>query len=314
MLTISTGAELRTALTRMRYAASGVRVAFVPTMGALHAGHLSLVDAAREHGDVVVMSLFVNPLQFGPGEDLTRYPRDPFGDTAQAEAAGVDLLFMPDVAQLYPREPRVRVVPVPGAVAERWEGAVRPGHFAGVLTVVAKLLHLVQPEVAVFGQKDAQQVAVVRAMLTDLDWPTALVVAPTVREADGLALSSRNVYLDPTARARAAAIPRALHAAERAFADGEAQGPVLAALVERGLAREGGLHADYVAVADPDTLDPVERAEQGTLVLLAVRVGTTRLLDTITLGVPAFGTGLAFGANGADRRRAAAGASGVESR
>lgn len=290
MLTVATGRELRAELARRRGgAAGGTRVACVPTMGALHEGHLALVDEARRRADVVVMSIFVNPLQFAPTDDFARYPRDPAGDAAKAEARGVDVLFTPDVAELYPREPRVRVVP--GPVADRWEGAVRPGHFAGVLTVVAKLFHLLRPDVAVFGQKDAQQVAVVRAMLEDLDFGIELAVVPTAREADGLARSSRNVYLDASTRRRAAAIPHTLAAMERAFARGERSADALARLATHEL-RAADLTADYVAVTDPGTLEPVDRVEPGTLVMVAARVGPTRLLDTIVLGDARYGTGL----------------------
>jgi pantoate--beta-alanine ligase len=179
----------------------GRRVAFVPTMGALHEGHLALVDEARRQADSTVMSVFVNPLQFGPAEDLARYPRNLDRDRALARERGVDLLFVPEAATMYPAGSEVRVVP--GPTADRWEGAVRPGHFAGVLTVVAKLFHLVEPDVACFGQKDIQQVTLVRRMVVDLDWPLRLAVVPTVREPDGLARSSRNVYLS-AARARRA--------------------------------------------------------------------------------------------------------------
>ena len=294
MLTVPTAASLRAELARARDDArvlGGGRVALVPTMGALHAGHLALVAAARGRADLVAMSLFVNPLQFGPAEDFARYPRDPGGDAAKARDAGVDLLFTPDVAELYPREPRVRVVP--GAMADRWEGAVRPGHFAGVLTVVAKLFHLVQPDVAVFGQKDAQQAALVRAMARDLDFPLDIVVAPTVREADGLALSSRNVYLSAAERASERCIPEALAAAERLFAAGGRDAAALLGTAGAVLARDPGLAPDYLALADPDTLEPVDVAERGTLLMAAVRAGRTRLLDNVVLGEPAFGTGLA---------------------
>ena len=294
MLIVTTAAALRAERARLRDDASvlgGGRVAFVPTMGALHAGHLALVDEARRRADVVAMSIFVNPLQFGPGEDFTRYPRDTAGDAAKARERGVDLLFTPDVGELYPREPRARVVP--GGMADRWEGAVRPGHFAGVLTVVAKLFHLVQPDAAVFGQKDAQQAALVRAMVRDLDFPLDVVVAPTVREPDGLALSSRNVYLSVDDRARARRIPEALAAAERAFEAGERGADALLAATRAVLAREPDLVPDYVALADPDTLEPADTVERGTLAMLAVRAGRTRLLDNVVLGEPAFGTGLA---------------------
>ncbi len=291
---MTTAAELRAELARAREdgrVLGGGRVAYVPTMGALHAGHLSLVAEARRRADLVAMSIFVNPLQFGPGEDFARYPRDLAADSAAAAAAGVDLMFAPGVAELYPREPRVRVVP--GAMADRWEGAVRPGHFAGVLTVVAKLFHLVAPDVAVFGQKDAQQAALVRAMVRDLDFPLEVVVAPTVREPDGLALSSRNVYLGADDRARARCIPESLAAVERAFGAGERRAAALLDAARGVLAREPDLVPDYVAIVDPDTLDPVEQAERGTLALAAVRAGRTRLLDNVVLGEPAFATGLA---------------------
>jgi pantoate--beta-alanine ligase len=293
MLTVSTAADLRAALggRRTAVAAPAGRVAFVPTMGALHAGHLALVDAARRRAATVVMSVFVNPLQFGPAEDFARYPRDADGDAAKARERGVDVLFTPGPAEVYPREPRARVVP--GAMADRWEGAVRPGHFAGVLTVVAKLFHLVAPDVAVFGQKDAQQAALVRAMVADLDFPVDVVVAPTVRESDGLALSSRNVYLTADERARARRIPQALAAAERAFAAGERSAAALVAAAGAVLAREPDLVPDYVALADPETLEPVELARPGTLAMLAARSGRTRLLDNVVLGEADYGTGLA---------------------
>jgi pantoate--beta-alanine ligase len=294
MLTVINAADLRTALRAARRAPSespAGRVAFVPTMGALHAGHLALVDAARRRAATVVMSVFVNPLQFGPAEDFARYPRDAEGDAAKARERGVDVLFTPDPAEVYPREPRARVVP--GAMADRWEGAVRPGHFAGVLTVVAKLFHLVAPDVAVFGQKDAQQAALVRAMVADLDFPVEVVVAPTVRESDGLALSSRNVYLSADERARARRIPQALAAAEHAFAAGERSAAALVAAARAVLAREPDLVPDYTALADPETLEPVDVARAGTLAMLAARSGRTRLLDNVVLGEPAYGTGLA---------------------
>jgi pantoate--beta-alanine ligase len=286
VLTVTTVAALRAELGRLRDDArvlGGGRVALVPTMGALHEGHLALVDEARRRADVVAMSVFVNPLQFAPTEDLARYPRDPAGDAAKARARGVDLLFAPEAAELYPREPRVRVVP--GALADRWEGAVRPGHFAGVLTVVTKLLHLFAPDVAVFGQKDVQQATLVRAMVADLDLPVELVVAPTVREADGLALSSRNAYLDAEARRRARVIPAALAAIESAYAAGTRDAAALLAAAHAELAREPEVAPDYVALADGETLEPVDAAAEGTVAMIAARVGRTRLLDNVILGV-----------------------------
>lgn len=258
------------------------RIGFVPTMGYLHEGHLRLVDAARAVSDVVVMSIFVNPLQFGPTEDLSRYPRDLPRDRALAAGRGVDALFLPDVAVMYPPGSDTRVVPGPGA--DRWEGAARPGHFAGVLTVVAKLFHLVTPDVAVFGQKDAQQAALIRAMARDLDWPVALVVTPTAREPDGLALSSRNSYLSAAERGQAAGLSAALRVAHDAWAAGETSAERLVASARRALAMFPGVGPEYIAVVEPVALAPVEMAGAGCLMLVAARVGTTRLIDNVIFG------------------------------
>lgn len=198
----------------------GRRIGFVPTMGFLHEGHLRLVDEARRHADAVVLSIFVNPLQFGPAEDLSRYPRDLDRDRALAASRGVDCLFVPEAAVMYPPGSETRVVP--GDAASRWEGAVRPGHFSGVLTVVAKLFNLVQPDVTCFGRKDIQQAVLIRGMVRDLDWPIDVVVVPTVREPDGLALSSRNVFLSPADRAQALGLSAALALAQRAWGGGSA--------------------------------------------------------------------------------------------
>lgn len=259
----------------------GRRVGFVPTMGYLHEGHLRLVDEARQRADVVVMSIFVNPLQFGPTEDLTRYPRDLEGDAAKAQGRGVDVLFVPDGAEVYPEPPRVVVTP--RALAARWEGAARPGHFEGVLTVVAKLFNIVQPHVAVFGQKDIQQATLVRAMVRDLDLPVDIVVCPTVREPDGLAMSSRNSYLDAPSRERALGLSEALRAVQRAHAAGERSAARLEAIARRHLADRGIAEVDYVAIADPRTLEPLADAGAGTIVALAARVGRTRLIDNVIL-------------------------------
>jgi pantoate--beta-alanine ligase len=280
MRTCSTIAALREAVGEAR--ASGARVALVPTMGFLHEGHLVLVDRARELADLVVMSIFVNPLQFGPGEDFTRYPRDAEGDSARAAARGVDVLFTPAVEELYRRDAAVRVVPQ--SLDTRWEGAARPGHFDGVLTVVAKLFNLAQPQVAVFGQKDAQQAALVRAMVRDLDFPLEVVVVPTVRDADGLAMSSRNSYLAPMERARALALSRALGAMSAAFRSGERSAAALDAIGRREL--DGQVEVDYLAIADAATLEPLDVAGPGTLVMVAARVGRTRLIDNLVLGAP----------------------------
>jgi pantoate--beta-alanine ligase len=264
--------------------ARGKRIGFVPTMGFLHEGHLRLVDEAHQRADVVVMSIFVNPLQFGPTEDLARYPRDADGDAAKAEARGVDLLFAPDGPEIYPEPPRVVVTP--RALASRWEGAARPGHFEGVLTVVAKLFNIVQPDVAVFGQKDIQQATLVRAMVRDLDMPIEIVVAPTVREADGLAMSSRNSYLDASARARALALSGALRAVQSAHQTGERSASRLDAMARAHLAAHGIDEVDYVAIADPNTLEPLTHADVGSIVAVAARVGRTRLIDNVILGTP----------------------------
>jgi len=262
--------------------AEGRQVGFVPTMGALHEGHLRLVDEARRRADVTVMSIFVNPLQFGAGEDLARYPRPIEQDRSLASARGVDALFLPEVAEMYPPGAATRVVP--GGAADRWEGAARPGHFAGVLTVVAKLFHIVQPDVACFGQKDWQQVTLVRQMVRDLDFPVEVLVVPTVREADGLALSSRNAYLDEAARDAAAAIPAALRAVAARYRAGEADAGALAAAARAVLDVHPGLGAEYIAVVDPLTLEPVARAGDDTVVAIAARVGSTRLIDNVILG------------------------------
>lgn len=280
MQTLTRLAEVRAAVARER--AQGRRVAFVPTMGALHDGHLQLVTRARCEADVVVMSIFVNPLQFGPGEDFTRYPRDPEGDARAAAAAGVDLLFAPGVEALYPHASRVTLAP--SQLAERWEGTQRPGHFAGMLTIVLKLLNIVQPDVAVFGQKDFQQAVLVQAMVEDLDVPVRIVVAPTVREADGLARSSRNRYLSAPERARAPRLRAALLAASARFDAGERDAGRLVAAARRELEGAPPFVEDYLVVVAPDTLEPRTRAEAGDVLLVAARLGGTRLLDNLVLG------------------------------
>lgn len=282
MRTVTRIGDVRSAVVAAR--AAGRRVGFVPTMGFLHEGHLTLVDEARRRADLVVMSIFVNPLQFGPREDFGRYPRDAEGDAARAAARGVDLLFMPTAEEMYPHPPRVMVTPV--ALHERWEGAARPGHFAGVLTVVAKLLDIVQPDVAIFGQKDVQQATLVRAMVEDLDLPVEIVVSPTVREPDGLAMSSRNSYLSADDRRRALALHGALRAIESAFAAGERDAARLHAGGMAVLGADAGVIPEYLALVDPATLEPVRVAAAGTLAVVAARVGTTRLIDNTILGRP----------------------------
>ncbi|MFL5494990.1 MAG: pantoate--beta-alanine ligase [Gemmatimonadales bacterium] len=261
---------------------AGRRVALVPTMGFLHEGHLRLVDEARGRADAVIMSIFVNPLQFGANEDLTHYPRDLPRDRRLAQSRGVDALFLPSEIMMYPPGSEVRVVP--GATGSRWEGAARPGHFAGVLTVVAKLFHLVEPDLACFGRKDVQQAVLVRQMARDLDWPIDIVIVPTVREPDGLALSSRNAYLSPEDRRTALALSTALREAHAAWREGERRAEPIEARMRRRLAAFPGANVEYIAIADPATLSPVAQVDPETVVAIAARVGSTRLIDNITLG------------------------------
>lgn len=266
------------------------RRAVVMTMGALHAGHVSLVHAARAAADVVVVTVFVNPLQFGPGEDLDRYPRDLDGDLALLTGAGADVVFAPDVTQVYPDgEAVVRVTA--GSIGERLEGAHRPGHFDGVLTVVLKLLHLTAPDLAFFGQKDAQQLMAVRRMVRDLDVPVEVVAVPTVRDPDGVALSSRNAYLDPDERERARALSRALRAAQDVAASGGAAPDVVKA-ASAALGAEAGIVVDYVALVDARTAQDVPPEHRGDAVLaVAARVGATRLIDNVPLTLRPAGGG-----------------------
>jgi len=272
-----------------RARAAGRRVGFVPTMGALHAGHLSLVRAARAAADEVVVSIFVNPTQFGPGEDFASYPRCFDADAALAAEAGTDWLFAPPAEELYPPGAST-VVDVDGPSRE-FEGRVRPGHFRGVATVVAKLLHVVQPHVAVFGQKDAQQVAVIRRMVDDLLLDVELLVAPTVREADGVACSSRNRNLSSVEREAARALPRCLRAAEEVLRRGERRPERIVSAAAAVLAAEARLEPDYLALVDPERLEPVARLDGPALLLVAARAGRTRLLDNALLDVGA-GPGL----------------------
>ncbi len=262
----------------------GVTIALVPTMGSLHEGHLRLVDVARRHAGYVVMSVFVNPLQFGPHEDFARYPRDLEGDVAKAEQRGVDALFAPPVEELYGAERTVVVTPL--VLADRWEGAARPGHFTGVLTVVAKLFNIVQPQVAVFGQKDIQQAMLIGAMARELDFPVRIVVAPTVRESDGLAMSSRNAYLSTSDRRRALVLSRTLQEINSRFDAGQSDAAVLEELGWEILAVEPEVQVEYLAIVDPQRLEPVAVAEPGTIVAIAARVGGTRLIDNVILGSP----------------------------
>jgi pantoate--beta-alanine ligase len=284
MRILSDIAELRAALRQLR--AGGERptprsVGFVPTMGALHAGHRSLVQTARKRCDIVVVSIFVNPTQFGPNEDFSRYPRTLEQDCEMLETEGVDVVFTPTAKAMYPLGAST-VVEVEG-VSERLDGASRPGHFRGVATVVAKLFHIVQPDLAFFGQKDAAQVAVLRKMVHDLDFPLEIVVCPTVREPDGLAMSSRNRYLSPEERRRALTLSRALRSAEIQAARGEHRTAALLQTMRAILQEEPAIRIDYLAVVDPDTLLPINDVSSGGLLAVAAYVGNTRLIDNVLL-------------------------------
>jgi len=280
MLSVSAPSAMASHAREARLAAR--RVGLVPTMGALHAGHLALVGETRRRADLVVMSVFVNPLQFGPAEDFARYPRDLARDTEMARAAGVDVLWAPSTEGMYPEPPQVTVAP--GPAGDRLEGAARPGHFTGVLTVVLKLLGVVQPDVAVFGRKDFQQAVLIRRMVRDLNVPVEVVVAPTVREADGLALSSRNAYLDAPSRAAAAALPNALARGVAAFRTGERGAAAITGCVRKALETAGALAVEYVACVGPDDLEPLEQVDERSVLAVAARVGGTRLIDNVVLG------------------------------
>ena len=265
-----------------RWRRRGDRVAFVPTMGAIHAGHLSLVRRARASARRVVGSIFVNPLQFGPREDYRRYPRPIARDRRLLRAAGVDLLWEPRVDDIYPEGHRTRVSV--GGLSTVLEGASRPGHFDGVTTVVAKLLAVVQPDVLWLGQKDAQQARILEQMVADLDLPVKVRRGATVREPDGLALSSRNAYLDPQQRLAALALPRGLKEAARLLRGGERSGARLVAAIRRIWRRHEGVREDYIAVVDARTLQPVTRVRGRVLVAVAARIGRARLIDNFEWG------------------------------
>lgn len=284
---VHTRADLHAAIAGARSNAPG-EVGVVMSLGALHDGHRALIRAARERCDLVVVTVFLNPLQFAPGEDLSRYPRTLDSDVAICTAEGVDLVFAPDVDEVYPGGPPMVLVQA-GTLGDVLEGASRPGHFDGVLTVVAKLLHITAPDVTFFGRKDAQQVLLVRRMVADLDFPCEVVTIPTVRDDDGLALSSRNVYLTPGDRSVALTLFRALSAGAAAAAEGPAA-VRRAALEVLDSSSDVGL--DYLALVDPATLQDVPDAFQGTALLaVAARVGTTRLIDNTAVDLGATGTG-----------------------
>ena len=261
---------------------AGDDIGVVPTMGALHAGHDSLVARARRENQRVIVSIFVNPAQFGPNEDFETYPRPFDQDRVRLEALGVDAIFHPPVDQIYPPAFKTRVDP--GPLGEVLEGKSRPGHFAGVLTVVLKLFNLTQPKRAYFGQKDIQQVVLVRQMVRDFALPVRIVAVPTVREGDGLAMSSRNVYLDPAQRQLAPVVHQALTEVARAFTAGETEPVRLEGLTRERLGVARGLTVDYVAVVDETTLRGPERAIPGSVLVVAVKLGPIRLIDNVVLG------------------------------
>lgn len=277
METIRDRASLKAAVAVWRQA--GAKVALVPTMGALHAGHMALIEAARRPGVRVVASIFVNPRQFGPDEDLARYPRREAGDARMLTEAGCDILWAPPVEEMYPAG-FATTISVTG-VSDGLDGAIRPGHFDGVATVVAKLFNQVGADIAYFGEKDFQQLAVIRRMVADLDLAVEIVGVPTQREDDGLALSSRNVYLLPDERERAVALPRALGVAARAIGRGD--GPAAALADARTSLEAAGFEVDYVTLADAETLASEPAADRPRRLLAAARLGNTRLIDNIAV-------------------------------
>ncbi|HEV2022989.1 MAG TPA: pantoate--beta-alanine ligase [Terriglobales bacterium] len=279
MKILHTIAEMRAACAEARR--GGKRLGFVPTMGALHEGHLSLVRAARARCDAVAVSIFVNPTQFGPSEDFSKYPRSFGHDSEMLEATGVDLLFAPSVEEMYPKG-AVTFVTVEG-LSEKLCGRSRPGHFRGVTTVVNKLFNIVHPDLAFFGQKDAAQAVIVRKMVRDLNLPVEIAVCPIVREADGLAMSSRNAYLDAEQRLSATVLHRALMQVQSLAEKGERRAATLIDAAQRVFREEPAVRVDYVEIVDNETLDPVAEVSRGALVAVAAFVGSTRLIDNILL-------------------------------
>ncbi|MFY9645884.1 MAG: pantoate--beta-alanine ligase [Terriglobales bacterium] len=261
--------------------AAGKRIGLVPTMGALHEGHLSLVRAAKLQCEVVAVSIFVNPTQFGPNEDLSKYPRQLERDCALLEKEGIDILFAPPVEEIYPAG-EVTWVRVEG-LSEKLDGRSRPGHFRGVTTVVSKLFHILEPEIAFFGQKDAAQIAVIRRMVRDLNFPVEIVACPIVREPDGLAMSSRNAFLNRDERQHALVLHKSLQQTQQQFQSGERQSAKLISAAKVIFARDPQVRLDYFEIVDPETLDPVDLISQRTLVAVAAYVGSTRLIDNVVL-------------------------------
>lgn len=271
-------AEVREAVANARM--HGATIGFVPTMGFLHEGHLSLIDVARQNGAAfIVVSIFVNPKQFGPNEDFSRYPRDEARDSELLENANVDVLFLPPVEAMYPSGAATTISI--SSVAKPLEGERRPGHFDGVATVVAKLFNIVRPDLAAFGRKDAQQCAVIERMVRDLDVPVRLVFGETMRESDGLAMSSRNSYLTAEERAKAPVLHRALRAGEEAVTHGIREVDGIEKLMHRVVAEAGGVEVDYLVVVDPDTFEPPASWDRELLLAGAVRIGKTRLIDNV---------------------------------
>ena len=260
---------------------SGKRLGFVPTMGALHEGHLSLVRTAREATDVVAASIFVNPTQFGPKEDLAKYPRSFERDCELLEREGVELLFAPSVEEMYPSGAVTWVVV--DDLSDKLDGRSRPGHFRGVTTVVSKLFHIVEPDIAFFGQKDAAQAAIIRRMVRDLNLPVEVAVCPIVREPDGLAMSSRNAYLDPEQRKSALVLHRSLTRVQELIHQGEASADVLASHGRSEFAAEPSVRLDYFEIVNPDTLEPIKDISNGGLIAVAAYVGSTRLIDNLLI-------------------------------
>jgi pantoate--beta-alanine ligase len=259
----------------------GKTIGFVPTMGFLHEGHLSLMRQARSVCDTVIVSIFVNPTQFGPTEDLDRYPRDKEGDLKKCESAGVDILFMPSAKEMYPEKPSVFIT-VEG-ISDILEGVIRPGHYRGVATVVAKLFHIVKPHTAFFGQKDYQQCVVIKRMTAGLNMDVEIAVQPTVREADGLAMSSRNSYLSLEERRTAPVIFRSLSAAKQLAGSGVKEPGKLKKKIQAVLREEKSVSVDYIEIADPETLAPLASVTSGIVILVAVRLGRTRLIDNMLM-------------------------------
>ncbi len=260
----------------------GLQVGLVPTMGSLHEGHLSLVRAARQENDLVVMSIFVNPLQFGPQEDYATYPRDLARDACLAEEAGADVIFAPEVEEMYPYYPQYTTVEV-AQITKRLCGAARPGHFTGVATVVTKLFQIVLPDKAYFGQKDYQQVQVIKRMVADLNFPIAIRMVPITRESDGLAMSSRNTYLSPEERQEALCLSASLRICQALFAKGERNAACLLEAMRERIKQEPAAVIDYLEIDDATTLEPLAVIERPVVVALAVKIGKTRLLDNILL-------------------------------